>query len=56
MDLRVSRDYQARCAMCGRPTNGECDKGCETNQLNWALEAAETQWLKTWREQTRLES
>lgn len=56
MDLRALRHYQARCALCGQPTNGECDNGCETTQLNRALEGAETQWLKTWREQTRLDN
>jgi len=53
MDIQDYREYQASCAVCGRPADGECVSGCETHRLNMAIEQAEAQWLKTWRDQTR---
>jgi hypothetical protein len=53
MEHRDYSDYQASCAVCGRPADGECVSGCETDRLNLAIEQAEAQWLNKWREQTR---
>jgi len=53
MDHRNYSDYQASCAVCGRPADGECVSGCESSSLNVAIEQAESQWINKWREQTR---
>jgi hypothetical protein len=53
MEPRDYRDYNASCAVCGRPSEGECPSGCEAERLNWAIEQAELNWFNKWRDQTR---